>query len=151
MTTLLIRLLTATLGTIGFSVFFYVHPRRLLPATLGGCISCAIYLLTNYFWGGELIPNFLAAATAAVYAEISARVTRVPVPVYLMPGVIPLVPGSALYYTMSNLVSEQYRAAATSGRVALQVALGIAGGIAVGSVWGLFLHPRKRVPKKGST
>ncbi len=148
---LVIALVSATLGTLGFSVFFYVHPRRLLPATLGGCVACAIYLLTKYFWGGELLPNFIAATVVATYAEICARVTKVPVPVYLLPGVIPLVPGSALYYTMFNLVTEQYRTAIFYGRVALQVALGIAGGIAVGSVLRLFLHPRKRTRKKSET
>ena len=144
----LIRLLTASLGTIGFCVFFYVHPRRILPATLGGCISCAVYLLALRFWGGELLPSFVAAAVAAVYSEMCARVTRVPVTVYLFPGIIALAPGSSLYYTMVNLTKEDYTTALFYGRVALQVSLGIAGGIAVGSMLGMLLRSRKHAPKK---
>ncbi len=137
---ILLRLLVATLATLGFSVFFYVHPRRLLPATLGGFVACAVYLALAHFWGSELLSNFIAAAVAGIYAEICARVTRVPVPVYVLPAVIPLVPGSGLYKTMFNLVTGEYALAASAGWTTLQVALGIAGGIAVSSVLGGFLR-----------
>ncbi len=143
MTELVIKLLTATLATLGFSIFFYVHPRRLLPATLGGLIATAVYLGLGYVLNGELLPNFIAATVAGIYAEICARVTRVPVPVYVLPAVIPLVPGSGLYNTMFNLVTGRYADAAAVGWTTLQVALGIAGGIAVSSVLGLFLRHRK--------
>ncbi len=144
MTELVIKLLTATLATLGFSIFFYVHPRRLLPATLGGLIATAVYLGLGYVLNGELLPNFIAATVAGIYAEICARVTRVPVPVYVLPAVIPLVPGSGLYNTMFNLVTGRYADAASVGWTTLQVALGIAGGIAVSSVLGLFLRHRKQ-------
>ncbi len=143
-----IRLLVATLATLGFSVFFYVHPRRLLPATLGGCIACAVYLVCGHFMDGEALPNFIAAAVGAIYSEILARVTRVPVPVYVLPAIIPLVPGSGLYKTMFNLVTGEYAVAASAGWTTLQVALGIAGGIAISSVVGYCL--RARVRKKNS-
>ena len=145
-----IRLVAATLATLGFSIFFFVHPRRLLPAVLGGCISCAIYLLTNHFWGGELLPNFVAAAVAAVYAEMCARVTRVPVTVYLLPGVIALAPGGALYNTVFHLANERYAEALVYGRITLQISLGIAGGVAIGSMLGLLLRAHKRIKKTGS-
>lgn len=146
-----VKLLAAALGTVGFCVFFYVHPRRLLPATLGGVISCAIYLLIDHYWGGILLPNIVAAAVAAIYAEICARVTRVPVTVYLFPGVISLAPGSSLYYTMVNLTQENYSTALFYGRTALQVSLGIAGGIAVGSMLGIFLRSLRRAEKNHSS
>ncbi len=148
MTGMIIQLVTATLATLGFAVIFYVHPRRLLPATLGGFVTCGIYLLTGHFLGGELLPNFLAAAAGAIYAEVCARVTHVPVPVYILPAVIPLVPGSGLYNTMFHLVSGEYGKAASAGWTTLQVALGIAGGIVIASVLGFFLRPRRGKTKK---
>ena len=143
-----IRLVAATLATLGFSIFFFVHPRRLFPAVLGGCISCAIYLLANHFWGGELLPNFVAAAVAAVYAEMCARITRVPVTVYLLPGVIALAPGGALYNTVFHLANEQYTEALIYGRTTLQISLGIAGGVAIGSMLGVLLRAYKRARRK---
>ncbi len=138
-----IALSMAALATLGFSILFYVHPRRLPLAALGGLLSCGVYLLAEHFLGGVLLPNLLGAAVGAGYSELCARLTRVPVPVYMIPCVIPLAPGGSLYETMFNLVSGEYTAAAATGLVTLQVALGIAGGIVAASVVGLFIRPRR--------
>ena len=137
-----IFLVTAALGTLGFSILFYVHPRRLTLATLGGVLTSAMYLLAVHFLGGELLPNLLGALVGAGFSEICARLTKVPVPVYMVPCVIPLVPGSALYATMFNFVSGNYAAAADAALKTLVVALGISGGIVIASVIGLFIRPR---------
>ena len=137
-------LITAAISTLGFSILFYVHPRRLFVATLGGVLTTAVYLLAGHFLGGELLPNLIGALVGAGFSEIMARFTKVPVPVYMVPCVIPLVPGSALYETMFNFVTGSYTAAAAAGMRALEIAMGIAGGIVVASVIGLFIRPRKK-------
>ena len=140
----IVMLITATLSTLGFSILFYVHPRRLFLATLGGFLTCGVYLLGGRFIGGELLPSLLGSLAAAGFSEIMARLTKVPVPVYMVPCVIPLVPGGALYNTMFNFVAGNYPAAAAAGLTALQIALGISGGIVIASVLGIFIRPRNR-------
>lgn len=135
-----ITLLTATLGSLGFSIIFYVKPQRLPLATLAGLLTCAIYLWCKTLTGGEFIPNLVAAFAGAVYAEIAARITKAPVPVYLIPSTIPLVPGGALYNTMSHFLSGAYIEAGKYGLIALQVAVGIAAGVIAASVVGLSLR-----------
>ena len=142
MPSILTMLITAALSTLGFSILFFVHPRRLLPATLGGVLSCGVYLLAGHFLEGELLPNMLGARVGAGYSEIMARVTKVPVPVYMVPCVIPLVPGSGLYATMFGIVTGDYATAAASGMKTLEMALGIAGGIVIASVLGIIFRPR---------
>lgn len=141
---MIIQLFTATLSTLGFSILFYVHPKRLPLATLGGLLASAVYLAAGYFLSGELIPNLLAALVGAGYADVTARRTRVPVPVYLIPSLIPLVPGSALYETMTHMVSGEYAEAGTWGLLALRVAIGIASGILAASVVGMLIRPRAK-------
>ena len=139
-----IMLITAAISTFGFSILFYVHPRRLLVATLGGVLTCGIYLLAKHLLGGELIPNMLAALLGAGFSEIMARVTKTPVPVYMMPCIITLVPGSRLYATMFNIVTGDYATASVEGMCTLEIALGIAGGIVIASVLGIIFRPRSR-------
>lgn len=139
----LILLATSGLATLGFAILFYAHPRRLALAALGGLLTCGVYLLAQYLLGGEFLPNLLAALVGAGFSEICARLTRVPVPVYMVPGIIPLVPGRAMYETLFSLVSGQYAAAGASGLLTLKIALGIAGGIVAASVIGLFIRPRR--------
>ena len=144
----IVTLVTAAFGTLGFSILFYVHPRRLTLATVGGVLTCAVYIFGKYLIGGELLPNLLAALAGAGYSEIMARVTKAPVPVYMVPCVIPLVPGSGLYGTMFNFVTGNYPAAAEAGLRTLQTALGIAGGIVIASVLGILFHRRLFAKKK---
>lgn len=143
-----IMLVTSVLATLGFSILFFVHPRRLLVATLGGVLTTGVYLLGIHFIGGELLPNLLGALAGAGFSEIMGRLTKVPVPVYMVPCIIPLVPGGALYATMFNFVSGNYAAAATSGMQTLQIALGIAGGIVIASVLGIIFRPKLFSKKK---
>lgn len=143
-----VMLVTAALCTLGFSILFYVHPRRLLVATLGGVLTTGVYLLGVRFIGGELLPNLLGALVGAGFSEIMGRLTKVPVPVYMVPGIIPLVPGGALYATMFNFVSGNYASAAASGLQTLRIALGIAGGIVVASVLGIIFRPKLFSKKK---
>ena len=137
-----IMMITAVVRTFGFSILFFVHPRRLPVATLGGALTCGVYLLATHFLGGELIPNMLGALVGAGFSEIMARVTKAPVPVYMMPCVITLVPGSKLYETMFGIVTGDYATAATAGMSTLEIALGIAGGIVIASVLGIIFRPR---------
>ena len=143
-----IMLATAALGTLGFSILFYVHPRRLLVATLGGILTCGVYLLCGHLIGGELLPNLLGALVGAGFSEIMGRLTKAPVPVYMVPCVIPLVPGGALYETMFNFVAGNYDVAATAGMRTLEIALGIAGGIVIASVLGIIFRPKMFSKKK---
>ena len=52
-----VMLITAALSTLGFSILFYIHPRRLPVATLGGLLTTGVYLLAVRFIGGELLPT----------------------------------------------------------------------------------------------
>ena len=148
MSPIAVKLITATISTFGFSILFFVHPRRLPVATLGGVLTCGVYLLAVHLLGGELIPNMLAALVGAGFSEVMARVTKTPVPVYMMPCIITLVPGSKLYATMFSIVTGDYAAASAEGMCTLEIALGIAGGIVIASVLGIIFRPRSRSKTK---
>ncbi len=130
----LIMLITGVLGTFGFSILFYIHPRRLPLACLGGLLTCAVYLIVNRFVDGDFIPNLCGALVGALFSEICARVFHVPASVFTTPCIIPLVPGGMLYRTMSCAVQGDLHGAVQYGMTTLTVALGIAAGIAVGSL-----------------
>ena len=140
---LLIRLVTCTIGAVGFSVLFYIAPKKIPFAAIGAALTIGVYLaLATWVFtdGGEFLPNFIAALVGAIYCEIMARSTKTPVPVYLTPALITLAPGRLLYFTMSNMVYAQYDVAAEFAILTLQAALGIAGGIIGASVVGIFLR-----------
>ena len=130
----IIKLIFSTVSTVGLSILFYIRPRRLPLATLGGFLTFAIYLLTHRLIASEFVCNMLASLAGALYADLLARRTRVPATIYTIPCVIPLVPGAFLYRTMSSLVQNHLSDAVSYGLNTVTVALGIASGIVAGSV-----------------
>ena len=69
-----------------------------------------------------------------IYSETCASLRRTPATVFLLPSLIPLVPGGSLYYTMSYLISSDYSQAYNYGMSTVYVVLGIAGGVVTASL-----------------
>jgi len=143
--TVALKLVVSAFCACGFSIVFYFKPKRLPLAALSGVITCGVYLCVQYLLGGEFIPNMAGAFAGGIYAECMARVTKVPVPVYLIPSMIILVPGSLLYRTMNYFISGAYGAAGNCALTALAVAAGIAGGVMAASIAGIIFNRLKSV------
>ena len=129
MTAKLIQLLMAYLGSFGFNILFHIRGRKLFWASLGGLISWAVFLGLEPLLPGEAIRFFCAAAAITVYGEILARVEKTPTTTFLVPSVIPLIPGGSLYYTMNYALNKQWAEFSHQVVHTLQLALALAVGI----------------------
>lgn len=92
-----------------------------------------IYLLGAHYYNGEFIPCLLASAVAAFYAEILARIKKAPATLFLITGVLPVIPGSKLYYTMSSVVHKDWQLTKKYGMQTIESAIAIAIGISL--IW----------------
>ena len=64
-----------------------------------------------------------------VYSELLARIEKAPATTYLIAGLIPLVPGKGLYFTMHYAIAAQTAQFASQGVQTLGTAIAIAGGV----------------------
>ena len=126
---IIVQLFMAFSCSLGFAIVFGVRVGLMIPASLGATLSWAVYLIGLGFF----ISCLAGAAMAALYAEIQARVWKAPATLFLVPALIPLIPGSTLYYTMSGVVGRNWEMASDYGSRTLQYALAIAAGISL--VW----------------
>ncbi len=100
----MIQILMAALGSVGFAVLFNVRSKKLILFFFCGALDWAVYLACVH-WGASLfVAQMFATMTAALIAEVFARLIHVPVLILLVPMLIPLVPGKDLYYTMYRLI-----------------------------------------------
>lgn len=112
----------------GFAILFNIHGFGIVICAFGGMITWVVYCIGNY-WGLDMYASyFIAAITAAIYAELMARIRKYPAISYLVVGIFPLIPGAGIYYATSFLLQGNREAFVQK---ALDT-IGIAGIIAVG-------------------
>jgi uncharacterized membrane protein YjjB (DUF3815 family) len=128
---MIIQLATSFAGSLAFAMIFGLRRRYLLAAGLGGLISWAVYLAVHSFIDEIFIGCLAAASVAALFADILAHVYKAPATLFLIPSLIPLIPGSSLYYTMSSLVRQDAAGARYYGIDTIKWALAIAAGISL--------------------
>ncbi len=102
------QLLYAVLGSIAFALIFNVKLKRLVTAGIGGLLCWGMYLLSMHFFENVFLSAFLSAAICGLYGEIFARILKAPTTVFMITAVIPLIPGSVLYYTMQYAVLNDW-------------------------------------------
>ena len=125
----LIQIFMGFLGSLGFGILFNIRGRKLMIASLGGLMSWAVFLLLEPLFPPESLRYFFSAAAVTVYAEVFARIIKTPTTTFLVPSLIPLIPGGALYYTMNYALNEQWAAFAAKAFYTLELAVALALGI----------------------
>lgn len=124
-----VMLLSGLVGTMGFCIVFRVKKDKLISGCIGGILSLLIYFVCIECGLNDFFQNMFAAIGATFYAEMMARIKKAPSTVFLIPAVIPLTPGSLLYYTMEAAVEGNEAQTKYYGEKTAMVALGIALGI----------------------
>ena len=131
---IIIKIIAGTIATLGFAILFRLKPSHWPFAMIDGLFACICYFGFTELFGGNFLPNLLAAFAASVFADLFARLCKAPSTVFILPGCIALVPGGTLYYAMSNLLSENREVAVEYFLITLTVGIGIGGGIIAASL-----------------
>lgn len=110
-----IELVTAFFGSLGFALMFGMRKRHLLWASYGGLFSWGIYLAVLALSENVFFAVLTASIFSMAYSEFMARFRKCPATLFVITAIIPLVPGSSLYYAMSyavngDILSAQYHA-----------------------------------------
>ncbi len=127
----IIELLTAFLGAFGFALLWNVKKQRIFVAAVGGLLAWGAYIIVQMSGNGIFSSAFFAALITAIYCEISARIFKCPATVFLMPALVPLFPGSSLYYTLNAAVHGNFEEFSHHAMTTLYFALGLACGASI--------------------
>ncbi|MDP2174166.1 MAG: threonine/serine exporter family protein [Candidatus Cloacimonadaceae bacterium] len=135
----------AFLSILGFSIRVNLKGAKLIFIALGAGLTWVFYLVILFYSNSLLFSVFCSTILVCSYSEIVARIFKVPVSVFVTCVIIPLVPGSSLYYGMRAYVGGDISEAALQIAKALMIAGTIAMAIAVvSSVTNLIYRMRNR-------
>lgn len=125
------QILISFFATACFGVVFNV-PTKAIPACgLVGAIGWGIYYLLFTNGLDEVRASFIGAFIVSLVAHFAARKFRMPMIVFSVSGIIPLVPGGVAYNTMRNIMELDYIMGLQNGMRAFM----ISGAIAMGLVF----------------
>lgn len=142
-----LQLLSALFGSLGFSLLYNVHGKRLIWCAIGGLFAWGVVMLCGEWYDlSQPVSYFIASMCLAIYGQTMARVQRCPVTVFVATAAIPLIPGGSLYYTMRFAMLEQWSSFAVHGLQTGVYAIMISAGILVVSTIG---HAVDRVRTRG--
>ncbi|MGF6907718.1 threonine/serine exporter family protein [Fusobacterium sp. PH5-44] len=128
------EILLAMIAAFGFGILFGLKEKKmLLAASISGGIGWFFYILCLHIKLADSIGYLMGALSMTIYSEILARKLKAPAITFLIGGLIPLVPGSGVYYTMFNLINNDFTNAMIKGIETIICAGSIAAGILIGS------------------
>jgi len=121
----------AYLSTMGFAVLFNAPRSSFLKSGFAGGLGWIIYIFTKNLSASIVAATFIASLVIAIIGEFFAIMDKNPITVYIIPGIIPLVPGFGLYNTMRSIVDRRFDLAANHGTEALLISISIAGALVI--------------------
>ena len=132
---ILFQFLLAFSATISFAIYFNAPVKSVLPSGFVGGISWVLYYIVLKEFNNKILGILLAAFLVGLLGEILAIKFKKPATIFITTGVIALVPGAGMYYTMSSLVEENFSEAIIFGTETFLIAAAIAIGIISSTVF----------------
>ena len=125
------QMLMAFFAALSFAVLFNAPRSELVFCGLAGIISWGVYLIARDLGGSLTVASFLGALAVTPFCHMLAKKRKTIVTIFLISGIIPLVPGAGIYSTMYNIIVGNAVQAAAQGMETLKLAGVIALGIII--------------------
>lgn len=121
----------------GLLFVFKVRPKDLLFGAAAGIASYFTTLLLGDL--GLMMSIFMGTIVAVMVSNLFSRITRSPKLVFLVPGIVMLVPGSKAFIGLSSVIMDAGSNYNNMGEQVLFIFMGIIGGLLFS---GVFMGPR---------
>ena len=140
------QIVSGFFGSVGFALCFHLRGKQVLYTAVGGGLAWTVYLAAGLLISSYGVQFVIAGIALGFYMEIMAIYTKMPRTAYIAVGIIPLIPGAALYHTMYYFFqgeTEKGRAAAVE---ALVTSVAIAAGLLLAmDMWKLLKQHGKKI------
>lgn len=140
------QLLFSFIASASFGIIFNAPRQSLIKCGIAGMIGWISYVILEDLNVDTVMASFVGAFFVALVGHIMAKVNRMPMIIFSVAGIIPLVPGGLAYNSMRHVAQNDYL-----GAIPLAAkAFAISGAIAMGLVFAevlvqLFLNIVKKL------
>lgn len=133
---LLAQLVTSYVAAAGFGILFNAPKHSLFQCGMVGMFSWMVYYILVE-QGLDAVPaSLFGSILVGILSQLCAKIFKMPIIIFNVSGIIPLVPGGLAYDAMRKFVeNDYYTAVQLSAKVML-----LAGAIAIGLMFSEVIH-----------
>jgi uncharacterized membrane protein YjjB (DUF3815 family) len=125
----MVLIVATIIGVGGVAIMFGAAKKHIPWGIVSAIICCVAYELCLIVGWDLFIASLVASLLTSAYSYVMARVLKIPATFMIILGILPLVPGARLYYTMLGLVNSDMDMFYYYGETVLLIAAGLAVGI----------------------
>ncbi len=123
----------AFFATVGFAVLFRAPFRAIVPAGLIGGVGWTVYVQFEQSGMELAVAAFFSSLVIGILGEIFAKRLKMPATTFVVPGIVTIVPGYAIYQSVLYLIQRETTAASIEAANVALIGVGIAVGIMMAS------------------
>ncbi|MFX3625565.1 MAG: threonine/serine exporter family protein [Ectobacillus sp.] len=139
------QLITSFIAAAAFGIIFNAPRESLVRCGFVGMVGWIIYFAMVEKGIDVVLATVAASFSIGVISQIYAKVCKMPIIIFTVAGIIPLVPGGMAYDAMRNFVENDYNTALNLAAKAFM----ISGSIAIGLVFSEVVNQLIRKSKLG--
>lgn len=128
---MIFQIIAAFIATFSFSIMFNVSKNELIYCGITGAIGWLFYNIALNLHFSVITACFISTLIITTISRILANIRKTPITVFLISGIILLVPGAGIYYTMLNIINYKNMEAVFKGIETFKIAGIIAIGIII--------------------
>lgn len=113
-------------STVGFSILFHVPKKHIVPAGVVGALGWLTYTYFIVSGSGSVLACFAGSCIVAIISDVFSRAFKDAATIFIIPGILPLVPGANMYYTMLAILEGNVSETASIGTETILMAGSIA-------------------------
>ena len=121
-TTTILAIVESFLATLAYAILFNVPKQYYTACGITGLAGWIVYLAMCQVTTVALA-SFVGTLAVVLISRIFTVRKKCPITIFLVSGIIPLVPGAGIYYTAYYLVTGQMSLAAVKGLEAVKIAI----------------------------
>ncbi|KAF1297457.1 hypothetical protein BAU15_07010 [Enterococcus sp. JM4C] len=129
--TLILHIVFSFFSTVAFGILTNIPRRALLLCGLTGTAGWLAFYLSQPLGAGVGLANFLGALTVGLMSLFFSRMKKMPMIIFNIPSLVPLVPGGPAYKAIREFVLGNVQAGTENSWLVIVTAGSIAGGFVI--------------------
>lgn len=94
---MIFKVIGAFFAILAFGIVQEIPKKHLWCAGIVGAVGWLAYLLSEASGKSVIVSTFLSVFCISLISHVFARIFKAPVTVFLVPGILPTVPGAGMY------------------------------------------------------